>query len=295
MHLETMARDIILTDRSLLLSLRRHLDKKETSISRPVREMWKLQSGVVTIEEVKKAVEIGTVTDSWKEAWERETREMIRDSMSPAWTQSIKASGDDVAVKVNGIQKKQFDFDSTMTSVKGWVDNKGGILITDLTAAQIGSVHALLQDQIALGVTSPQILAARIRPIVGLTERQAGALIRRLAALVEEGLAPNVINRAIEKTAQFYHKSRASMIARTELSNGYNFGHLDSLRQASAEGWLPGRPEKNWIAGGQNPCNDCLTNEAAGFISLEASFPSGPLHPTAHPLCECSLGSKVRR
>lgn len=295
MHLEEKARDIILTDRRFALKLRRHLNKEEGSISRPVREMWKEQSEVVTVKAMRKALEIGTVTDEWKGFWERKIGEFVRDTVKTAWIKSIGESGDDVAKRVNRIQRKQFDFDTTMTSVKTWTDSQGAKLIVDLTEAQIGSIHALLQDQIALGVTSPNILAQRIKPMVGLTEREAMAVARSIASLTEAGLTASVINDRSADYAKFLHKNRAARIARTELSNGYNFGHLDSLKQASNEGWLPGVPEKDWIAGGANPCEDCLANEAAGFIALDAVFPSGDQHPTAHPQCECSLGSRVRR
>jgi len=295
MHLEVRARDIILTDRRFALKLRRHLNEKETSISKPVRELWRSQSEAVTIKMTKRALEIGTVTNEWKEIWDRKIREFVRDTITSAWINSIGQSGDDVAKRVNKLQLKQFDFDTTMESVKAWVDDKGGKLIVNLTAAQFGSVNALLQDQIALGVTSPYVLAQRIRPIVGLTEREAMAVVHFMAAVTEEGLPAGVVNKQVENYAKFLHKNRAARIARTELSNGYNFGHLDSLHQAADQGWLPGVPEKNWLAGGADPCEDCLENEAEGYVYLEATFPTGDQHPTAHPHCECSLGSRIRR
>lgn len=295
MHLEIKARDIILTDRRFALKLRRHLNEEESSISRPVKDLWKEQAKLVTTETTKRALETGTIPDEWRDSWDRKIREFVRDTVNMAWIKSISKSGDDMALRVNRIQRKQFDFDTTMTSVKAWTDNQSAKLIVDLTAAQFGSVHALLQDQIAMGVTSPYILAQRIRPIVGLTVRETVALARQTTALIAEELPPAIINKQIERTAKFYHKMRAARIARTELSNGYNFGHMDSLRQASFEGWLPGVPEKDWIAGGADPCDICVENEAMGFIALEAEFPSGDQHPTAHPHCECSLGSRVRR
>ena len=307
MHLEEMqpeeihsffsfkARDITLTDRRFGLKLRRYLNEKESSISRPVKELWKKQAGIVDIETVKKALESGMVPEEWKTGWDRMIREFVRDTVIPAWIQSMSESGDDVARRVNRIQRKQFDFDTTMTSVKGWVDNQGGTLIVELSSAQFGSINALLQDQIALGVTSPYILAQRVRPMVGLTSREAKAVIRFMAALTADGVAANVISGQAANYTKFLHKNRAARIARTELSNSYNFGHLDSLKQASTEGWLPGVPEKDWIAGGADPCDICLENEAVGFIALDAEFPSGDQHPTAHPYCECSLGSRIRR
>lgn len=295
MLLETMARDIILTDRRFGLKLRRHLDKKQASIIRPTHELWKDQANLVTIEMTKKALDAGTLPDEWREAWERQIREYVRDTIITAWIKSIKESGEDISRRVNKIQVKQFDFNTTQTSVKTWVDNQGGTLIVNLTTAQMGSAHALLQHQIGIGVTSPYVLAQRIRPIVGLTNRESLAIVRFMTALTEEGVAANAINSQVAKYAKFLHKNRAARIARTELSNAYNFGNLDSLRQAADGGWLPGMPEKCWIAGGADPCEICQANEAAGYIPLGEAFPSGDQHPTAHPHCECSLGSRVRR
>lgn len=292
---ETKARPIVITDARGIFELRRHIDAEERSISRPARALWERQTGLITIETTKRALQLGAVPPEWEDLWERMIKEFVRDAVIPEWVKSIAVAGDRMAKRVNRIQRKEFGFDSTMTSVKAWVDTEGGKLIVNLTAAQVGSVHALLQDQIALGVTSPYVLAQRIKPIVGLTKREALAVAKFMMALQEEGVAANVINSQTARYATFLHKNRASRIARTEVSNAYNFGQLDSIRQAATEGWLPGVPEKAWMAGGANPCEICQDNEAVGYISLEAAFPSGDEHPTAHPSCECSVSYRVRR
>ncbi|MBA7615386.1 hypothetical protein ES703_22667 [subsurface metagenome] len=295
MAIETRARDIVITDTRGVFELRRYLNEEERTISRPAKALWERQSKLVTIDTTKLALDSGRVPSEWEDPWDRMIREFVRDDIIPEWVKGIAVAGDRIAKKVNLLQRKQFDFDSTMTSVKAWVDSEGGNLIVNLTAAQVGSVHALLQDQIALGVTSPYILAQRIRPIVGLTEREALAVARFMGTLTEEGVAANVINSQVANYTKFLHKNRASRIARTELSNSYNFGQIDSMRQAVTEGWLPGVPEKSWMAGGANPCEICQENEAAGPIALDAAFPSGDEHPTAHPNCECAVGYRVRR
>lgn len=285
MAIEVRARDIVITDARGIFELRRYLNEEERTISSPAKAMWKKQSGIVTVDTAKLALESGTVPAEWKDPWERMIREFVRDDVVTEWVKNIAVAGDRIAKKVNRLQRKQFDFDSTMTSVKAWVDNRGGKLIVNLTAAQMGSVHALLQHQIALGVTSPYILAQRIRPMVGLTERETLAVARFMTALQEEGVAANVINSQVANYSKFLHKNRTSRIARTEISNAYNFGQLNSMRQAVDQAWLPGIPEKSWMAGGANPCEKCEENEAAGLIALDAAFPSGDEHPTAHPNC----------
>lgn len=293
--LEEKARDLVITDARDFFVLRRYLRKEERTISRPVKALWNKQAELVTVDTTKLALQAGTVPDEWKGPWDRMIREFVRDDVIREWVKSIAVAGDRIAKKVNRLQRKQFDFDSTMTSVKAWVDNEGGRLIVNLTTAQFNSIHALLQHQIALEVTSPYILALRIRPMVGLTERETLAVARFMAALQEQGVPANMINSQVANYTKFLHKNRASRIARTELSNAYNFGQMDSMRQAAAEGWLPGVPEKSWMAGGADPCEICLENESVGPIALPDIFPSGDAHPTAHPNCECAVGYRVRR
>lgn len=295
MKLETHARDLVITDARSVFELRRYIDKEERIISSPVKALWEKQSGIVTVDTTRLALQSGMVPDEWKDPWDRMIREFVRDDIISEWVRSIGIAGDGIAKKINRLQRKQFDFDSTMVTVKAWIDDKGGKLIVNLTTAQFSSIHALLQNQIALGVTSPYVLAQRIRPIVGLTERETLAVVRFMAALSEEGVAANVVSSQVANYTEFLHKARATRIARTEISNAYNFGQLDSLKQAAHEGWLPGVPEKSWMAGGANPCDDCAENEAAGPVALDAAFPSGHEHPTAHPQCECAVSYRVRR
>ncbi len=285
----------MITDARDYFVLRRHIRKEIPSISTPVKALWKKQSELVTVETTKLAIATRNIPSEWRAPWERMIREFVRDEMVIQWIKNIAVAGDGIAKKVNRLQRKQFDFDSTMTSVKAWVDNEGGRLIVDLTAAQMGSTHALLQHQIALEVTSPYVLALRIKPLVGLTNRETMAVAKFMATLHEQGVSPSMITKQVANYAKFLHKNRAARIARTEISNAFNFGQLDSLGQAVQEGWLPGIPEKSWMAGGANPCEICLDNESVGPIALPDIFPSGDAHPTAHPQCECAVGYKVRR
>ncbi|MCK4795026.1 MAG: hypothetical protein KAV87_65460, partial [Desulfobacteraceae bacterium] len=247
------------------------------------------------VETTRIALQSGAIPAEWKAPWERMIREFVRDDVTVQWTKNISIAGDIIAKKVNRPERKQFDFDSTMTSVKSWVDNSGGRLIADLTTAQMDSTHALLQHQIAMQVTSPYVLSQRIKPLVGLTNRETMAVAKFMATLQEQGVPPAMINKQVANYSKFLHKNRAQRIARTEISDAFNFGQLDAMNQAVREGHLPGVPEKSWMAGGADPCDICLENESVGPIALPDAFPSGDEHPTAHPQCECAVSYKVRR
>jgi hypothetical protein len=296
MQIETSkTRHIVLTDARNISELRRYLNAEKNSVVKPVKRLWNKQRELVTVELAEQALKIGNVPAELKDPWNEMIREFVRDDLIPEWTLTMSHSGERIAAKVNRIQRKQFEFDPTSWSAKKWVDTEGAALIVNLTAAQYKSTQALIQNQVYQGITSPYILAQRIKYFVGLTEREALAVARFMSSLTEEGITASAINTQVENYASFLHKNRAMRIARTELSNAYNFGQHDSLKQATAEGWLPGEPEKTWMAGGANPCEICETNESDGPIPLEAQFSSGHNHPTAHPNCECSVGYSVRR
>lgn len=293
-HSELKALDTI-TDRRAYAEQRRYNREESPKIERAVRRLWKEQAKLITRETARVALEQADVPQDWEGPWDRMTREFVRDDVVPQWMKAIAVAGHKIAAKINRLQRKQFDFDSTLTSVKAWADSEAGRLIVDLTAAQTGSIQALLQHQTAFQVTSPAVLAQRLKPVVGLTVREANAVAKFAATLMEEGVAAGTVNELVAKYARFLHKNRAMRIARTELNNAYNFGQLDAMRQAVDQGWVPGTPEKEWMAGGADPCEICQENEGAGPIALDAAFPSGDEHPTAHPNCECAVGYKVRR
>ena len=145
MAIETRARNLIITDARDAFAFRRYVKEKESSIASPTRALWKKQGALVTLDTVKLALNAGTVPPEWEDPWIRMIREFVRDDITPAWVKSISTAGHGIAKKINRLQRKQFDFDSTMIAIKAWLDNEGGKLIVNLSAAQMSSVHALLQ------------------------------------------------------------------------------------------------------------------------------------------------------
>jgi len=292
---ETKAGRIVITDIRDIASSRQYINKESPSVTKPVKKLWAKQREAVDIEMAEKIVKAGGIPQELLDRWRDLTFLFVWGEMTEAWTKGIRVAGDRIATKVNRIQRKQFDFNSTMQRIKDWIDHHGGRLIANLTAGQYTTMYALIQQQITWGVTSPYIMAQRIKPIVGLTVREGMAVGRFMATMIEEGVPANVLKTQVDRYAQYLHNNRAMRIARTEISDAYHQGQLNSVLQARDEGWLSGDPEKEWIAGGDNPCEDCLENEGAGPIPIDQPFPSGHAAPTAHPNCKCDMGYSVRR
>ena len=79
-----------------------------------------------------------------------------------------------------------------------------------------------------------------------------------------------------------FSKERATVVARTETATALGQG---SKQIAVAEG----RDEKMWISQGDDVVSDeCLRNEAAGWIKTSEVFPSGVDTIPQHPNCRCN-------
>lgn len=108
-----------------------------------------------------------------------------------------------------------------------------------------------------------------------------------LRGLVENALAEGWSADALKAEIMQHNafsRSRAAMIARTEIANADMAGTMQGWRQS---GLVIG---KRWVTVGDDKVSaDCVACEQAGAIALDALFPSGRPHPTNHPNCRCDL------
>ncbi len=78
-------------------------------------------------------------------------------------------------------------------------------------------------------------------------------------------------------------KGRAKLIANTELNNAMSEANLQTYNRL-------GIAAKSWsTVGDDDVSDDCLDNEAAGPIPMDATFPGGVGRPPQHPGCRCTL------
>jgi hypothetical protein len=246
---------------------------------------------LVTQDSAREIIQLGGLQGEMRDAWEKLISEFVANSVMPEHHNAINTASEALRARI----ARRIKATSAMASAAMWVNERGGTLLADLSAAQLANAQAVIHAQVIWGATSPYQLQQMMKPMVGLTARDATAVGRFYQRLITEGISPKDAVGRLDRYARFLHNNRADRIARTELSDAYNFGQMDSIRGALNDGALEGEVTKNWLAGGQAPCDICTENEAAGYIALEEAFPSGDDHPTAHPDCECTVGYKVRR
>lgn len=118
-----------------------------------------------------------------------------------------------------------------------------------------------------------------------------------IAGGLEEGTSYDVIARLIKQEFASFAKppkggpkhirTRAQLVAITELGNSYAAGSIGMVRDAMDTGL---QFEKSWLTSRDSRVsNGCRENAAIGWIDIDTPFPSGHDHPTRFPGCRCDI------
>ena len=99
---------------------------------------------------------------------------------------------------------------------------------------------------------------------------------------IEEGWSTGKLRDMLRESYAF-SPARALAIARTETAIARRRGGKESARALGAD-------EQHWDILGNNPCQACLNNAAAGWISLDDEFPEGD---DPHPNCTCDIDHRI--
>lgn len=123
--------------------------------------------------------------------------------------------------------------------------------------------------------------------LVRAADEDVQRIIRKVSEIVEAGLGADLEPKAIVAGVDDYLRDeggvRARRIAWTVVFRWWHGGRHWAFRRAGAS-------HKIWhVSTGVDNCPLCLGNVDAGEIEIERSFPSGHLHPLAHPWCHCWL------
>lgn len=114
---------------------------------------------------------------------------------------------------------------------------------------------------------------------------------------LEDGVSYDVIARMIKQEFASFAKppkggpkhirTRAQLVAVTELGDSYAAGSIGMVRGAMGSGL---QFEKAWLTSRDSRVSDgCRENAAIGWIPIDTPFPSGHDHPTRFPGCRCDI------
>lgn len=172
-------------------------------------------------------------------------------------------------------------------------------LIRQVTQETRDAVRTVVQSAFEAG-GHPREQAKAIREFIGLTDRQAQAVLNYRAALVEEERPADQVERMVARYQQRLLKLRATTISRTETIRAANAGQQAAWRQAADQQLLNRvTTRRQWLVViDDRLCPFCaaipLLNP--GGVSLDQSFasPLGPVdYPPLHPNCRCAMSLAV--
>ncbi len=131
------------------------------------------------------------------------------------------------------------------------------------------------------------LVASEIRQSVGLTSRQAQAVMNFADGLTARGVAPDKVGERAIRYARQVRARRAQTIARTETARAAVLGRLQSYDQAAAHGLFDTAiAQLEWSAVQDDPTEICGQLDGQR-VPLGETFDG--LLPPAHPNCRCSV------
>lgn len=179
-----------------------------------------------------------------------------------------------------------FAFDGKNADAQRVAAQQAADLVRDTSAETKAGLRAVIVRAIREGI--PPYDAARvIVGMIGLTEKQALAVMNYREGLIDLGHPLDRVDALVERYAQRKLRERAETIAQTEIIGALNTGAEESWRQAQADGLLPRGTRKQWIVTPDDRlCPICRPMEGVTVpIGEEFSLPG----PPAHPRCRCTV------
>jgi SPP1 gp7 family putative phage head morphogenesis protein len=187
--------------------------------------------------------------------------------------------------KVKPFPTLNMAFDVSSPEAIAWAKRHAALLVQDINREVRKTIRATVVNGLEQGI-APRETASIIREVIGLTERDAGAVLKRRAEWVEQGFTKREVKKKVDAYTSKLIRSRATTIARTETMRAANEGQRQLWRQAQDAGLLTGAEQKVWLVA--DPCPRCapLDGEQVG---MNANFSVGQ-DPPLHPRCRCTIG-----
>jgi SPP1 gp7 family putative phage head morphogenesis protein len=150
-----------------------------------------------------------------------------------------------------------------------------------------------------LGLLTVAQQAAKIRDLIGLTERQTASVLNFEAAQIKAGITGAELERRVARKFDQVLKRRAMTISRSETIRAANLGQQNLWRQAADQGLIDrDTAQKRWITTADDrTCPICRPMDGQ-LRPLEEPFVSpfngaSTLTPIIHASCRCSMALEV--
>ena len=162
-------------------------------------------------------------------------------------------------------------------------------LVVDITAQQRKALKKVIERRFD-STSRNDRLVSDIKAVVGLTEREAVAVMTLRDSLEERGLPLKRIDNEVTQYSDKLTQLRAQRIARTETVRVQVEGKRAAFKAARRDGILGPNARLEWVAS-DNCCGECRRLNGM-TTSLDGTFTTsyGKIRGApAHPNCECDV------
>lgn len=280
--------------RNIEKELRAYTAKREPKLRRILYSTWNAEKEAIKYQELRNAVRDREVPKEWIERWRQDYSAMVNGTLEPTWREGIakgsKEINDSFAKRI-GFHMR---FDQNATDIENWIQTRGGEMAVNLSDEQHEAMRNVIRHLVVDEGMGPEQLGRYIRPIIGLTPKEEAAVRKYMLHLRANGEGFAQAIHKVENYSAFLHRRRALRIARTETSFAFNFGGIDQMRQAVAEGTIRDPVAKQFLTAKDEKVCELCGGMNGRIVGLEETWPGGTarmpntLCPPLHPLCRCT-------
>lgn len=267
------------------------INAQKPQLCKFLHNLWNNQGNAITYKAIREAILNGDITSEMVQSWQQDYSRFVTEHILPTWEKSFK----EAALELERTYPT-FSFDGTAVGVREWNATNAARFVTNVNTEQIQGLRAVIRraTELASDGMSADELSRVIRPMVGLTERQARANLNYYQKLLDNGVKEKKAQEMSIKYSAKQHRYRAQMIARTEIAFSYNQGEYHAVKQAQEQN-LMGKCRKQWVtADTERTCKHCSSLDGM-IIEMDENFDiqtnlKGEMikkTPPAHPQCMC--------
>lgn len=276
------------------------LNAREPRVVRWLVSTVNAEAKAIKFAELRNAVRDGDLPREWAARWRRAYSAFVNERLAPQWEalfeQAIEMQARRYAV-VLGVEGPEPS--AVLRRVDQWAKVHGAELAVNLTTSQEAATRAIIRRFAASETTGAAELGRVLRPVIGLTERQANAVFSFNDALIEQGVDTVTREARVRAYSGRLLRVRAERIARTELAFSWNQAALESMREGVSRGDVVGAVDKVFMtAKDERVCEFCEALEGQS-VGLEETFPGvtprlpNVTMPPVHPNCRCTVGFEL--
>lgn len=253
--------------------------------------------GSIVLKDVEDALAVGNINAAIELIpWDIFSKEMsqidvvFRNIYNAAGIKSIDYLPKDIRVQTtfNTLNKKSLDYISEHT----------GKLIVEITEQTRLGVLDIMNSAFVDGM-HPYESARYVREIVGLTQRQSGAVDNLRKKLTSKGVAKKLIEKKVKSYSHRLLVYRSNNISRTETLRAASMGQQSLWTQNAKIGLIDRNTTKRvWITTPDDRLCPYCKSLNGKIVGLEEEFKSGnisgrgytSLTSPLHPMCRCAMG-----